>query len=395
MRILLTPILLLLTACMTTPTPVPPPNATYAWIAFDKDRILASDASGLADRATGRALTIDDPVRIASISKLVVALGVMRLVEQGRLDLDADVSTWLGRPLRNPAHPDTPVTLRLLLSHRSSLTDRADYVVPFGQSLWDTTAKLEAWDTEHAPGTYFRYTNLNFPVIAATLEKATGERFDRLMDRLVMKPLGLDACFNYSTCSDAKIARHVVLYDPAGKPVLDDLAGRRPVCPVYTAPGGSCDLATYQLGSNGAIFSPQGGLRISARDLARVGQLLLNRGGTFLKPTSIDEILRPHWTFDGSNGDTEGGFYCAYGLASQTLPVRAPGCKDDLFADGHIYVGHAGSAYGQLSGLWIDRAKGRGVTYFATNNGSNPPHGRTAYRAIEEWLAAASVAPIP
>ncbi|WP_163360631.1 serine hydrolase domain-containing protein, partial [Klebsiella aerogenes] len=79
---------------------------------------------GLADISASRPVTADDPVRIASISKLVVAIGVMRLVEQGRLDLDADVSRWLGWKLRNPAFPDAPISLRLLLSHRSSLTDR-------------------------------------------------------------------------------------------------------------------------------------------------------------------------------------------------------------------------------------------------------------------------------
>lgn len=108
---------------------------------------------GLADRHTGRLLTADDPVRIASISKLVVGLGVMRLVESGVLDLDRDVSAWLGWSLRHPAYPDIPITLRLLLSHRSSLTDAA--------------------------GRFFRYANLNFPVVAAVTERATGERLLR------------------------------------------------------------------------------------------------------------------------------------------------------------------------------------------------------------------------
>ncbi|MGH8074192.1 MAG: serine hydrolase domain-containing protein, partial [Lysobacter sp.] len=96
-------------------------------VTFDHDGITSTLAEGVADKSTGREVTAGDPVRIASISKLVTAVGVMRLVEAGTLDLDADVSDLLGWPLRNPAYPDTPITLRLLLSHRSSLTDAAGY----------------------------------------------------------------------------------------------------------------------------------------------------------------------------------------------------------------------------------------------------------------------------
>lgn len=60
-------------------------------VAFDAERIVDTQALGWADRARGRKISADDPVRIASISKLVTAIGVMRLVEQGKLDLDADV----------------------------------------------------------------------------------------------------------------------------------------------------------------------------------------------------------------------------------------------------------------------------------------------------------------
>src|SRR5688572_17013313 len=130
MRRFLALFLVPLWACASVTAPADPaPPVPHAWATFDRAGVITHDASGLADRARGRALTIDDPVRIASISKLVVALGVMRLVEQGQFDLDRDVSEWLGWPLRNPAFPDRPITLRLLLSHRSSLKDDVDYAI--------------------------------------------------------------------------------------------------------------------------------------------------------------------------------------------------------------------------------------------------------------------------
>lgn len=377
--------------CTTVPEVPAPPAGSYAWARFDARGVTASGAAGLADRASGRAQTIDDPVRIASITKLHVALGVMRLVEQGRLDLDSDVSDLLGWRLRNPAFPDRPITLRLILSHRSSLRDGINYALPLDTTLREAVAAPEAWDAEHPPGTFFRYSNLGFPVVASVMEAATGERFDRLMDRLVLKPLKLDACFNWTTCGEATLARATVLYAPDGAVLRDDLKGSPPPCPVVAGADGRCDLAAYRLAANGALFSPQGGLRISVRDLARVGALLLRRGklpdgSRFLSEESLAEMERLHWRFDGSNGDTEQDFYCGYGLAVQRLAQCAP--RDDPFGDGRPRLGHAGDAYGLRSGLWIDRARGTGIAYFATALGDDPPRGRSAYRAIEEWLAA-------
>lgn len=373
------------------------PEATVR-VAFDRDGETQVAVHGLADVAAKRAVTADDPVRIASISKLVTAIGVMRLVEQGTLDLDADVSKVLGWPLRNPSFPHVPITLRLLLSHRSSLTDAAGYVLALDASMQEKLADPVVWDRQHAPGRFFRYTNFNFPVVAAVMERATGERFDRLMQRLVLAPLALNACFNWATCTPAAKARAVVLYD-AGAPVRDDqafVAG----CPVTPATDGSCDLGRWRPGLNGAWFSPQGGLRISMRGLAKIGRLLLGDGTVdgvrLLTPASMAALATPAWTFDGSNGvqneEAEsgvqpGGFNCRYGLAVSFTATPLAGCRDDPVGDGRPRIGHAGEAYGLRSGLWVDRAGGTGVAYFATNVPGEPGT-RSALTVTEERLAA-------
>jgi hypothetical protein len=68
--------------------------------------------------------------------------------------------------------------------------------------------------------------------------------------------------------------------------------------------------------------------------------------------------------------------------------VRDPGCNDDLFGEGRRVAGHAGEAYNLRSGLWIDRQRNVGIAFFAANNHAPQPAGRSAFTAIEEWLAA-------
>lgn len=371
----------------------PPHQPAAVLMTFDRTgaeqtRILR----GFADRTTRRPLTADDPVRVASISKLVVALGVMRLVDQRRIDLDADVSRYLGWRLRHPAHPDRPITLAMLLSHRSGLADGIDYVLPLDADLETSLRDPAAWDRTRRPGGAFAYANINFPVIAAAMEGATGERFDQLIHRIVFQPLRIDACYNWTMCSDDAVARAVTLYRPNGDVARDDLGGQRPACPVVPARDGSCNLETYRLARHGAAFSPQGGLRISARGLASIGQMLLRDGDRFLSPRTFRRLMQVQSVTPlpaasvGEGG--EGQFFCRYGLALHQLATNRPGCRDDPIGDGRPRIGHSGDAYSLRSGLFLDRERGTGVVWFVTENPEfNSPRGtRSAFTAAEEAL---------
>lgn len=326
-------------------------------VKFDEHKIKPSAVRGEAG-VVGRDVTIDDPARVASISKLVVALAAMRLAEQGKLDLDRDVGLYLGWQVRNPAFPDMPVTMRQLLSHRSGLRDKIDYIVPLDGDLPSVLAKPDAWEAKYPPGAYFSYANINSPLIASVLESIAGERFDRLMARLVLTPLKLDACYNWGEgCSEGRREAAVTLLRPNGDLAKDAAIKGKETCPVYPASDGSCDVEKlYRLGRNGSAFSPQGGLRISPRDLAKIGQVLLNEGAPLMSRKTFAEMTGPVWTFDGSNGDDDKGYFKAYGLGIHWLTDKA----------GNQWFGHVGEAYSLRAGFWVNPKTRKGIVRYVT-----------------------------
>ena len=326
-------------------------------LSFTADQLGRSKVSGLAHRPSLREATLDDPVRIASISKLAVGVAVMRLVDKGVLDLDRDVARYLGWRIKHPLHPAARITLRMLLSHQSGLRDDAGYFLPLDARLADLVAKPEAWDMQHAPGQYFRYANINYPVVAAVMEAATSRRFDRIMIEEVFEPLDIPACYNWSGCKAGAAKDAITLYRPDGSVARDDWITDPDQCAYVASTEGRCDLDLYQPGKNGSAFSPQGGLRISAGGLARLGQMLLNGGDGLMRPESFAELIRAQWRFDGSNGDDENGYFTAFGLGVHRIETGE-----------QVWIGHPGEAYGLRAGLWVDRAKGDGSVRISTGN---------------------------
>jgi CubicO group peptidase (beta-lactamase class C family) len=357
----------------TAPPPATPPATVV--VAFDRDTIRPLIVEGMANKEAGRALEANDPVRIASISKLIMALTAMRLVDEGKVDLDRDVSDYLGWKLRSPHHPDAPVTLAHLLSHRAGLSDKAGYIIPLGESLEAKLADPGAWRDTGAPGeAAFEYANLGSPLVATALEAASGERYDRLVERLVFKPLVVNACLNWIGCGPDMEARAVTLYRHTGEVAADDPDRLPSACTIPLAEGTPCDLDAYVPGTNASIFSPQGGVRISMMDLAKIGQALFDLqfgdADGFLAP---DTAQREMWSAaTGATGDAV--FFCTYGLHLQFIEVPGRACSDDgLFGDGVPRMGHSGEAYGLQSGLWVDPKGNTGFVYFITE--TPPPAG--------------------
>ena len=99
------------------------PLASLSVLVMREGRVTHEAQFGQRHFSPDLPVDADTLFRVASISKLVTGLGVMRLVEQGLLNLDADVGDVLGKPVRNPAFPHEPIRVRSLMSHQSSLRD--------------------------------------------------------------------------------------------------------------------------------------------------------------------------------------------------------------------------------------------------------------------------------
>ena len=341
------------------------------------------------DDAASQPVTARTMFRIASISKMVTTLGLLRLVEEGRVALDTDVSKWLGFTLRNPHFPDQPITLRHLLTHNASLRDDAGYSWGAERALKDILVpgaphygEGKMWSPQAPAGAYFTYCNLNWAVIGTVMERVSGERFDRLMRRLVLDPLGVRGGYNPSDLPAEDVANLATLYrkqdpateiwDPNGPwiPQVDDFGKKAPVPPK--------GIEAYVNGTNATPFSPTGGLRISAPDLSKVMLMLMNRGRhdgrQFLKPDTVLTMLTRQWTFDGrgGNGDSNRNLFYAWGLGNQHYADRPLTGHQVVEGGGFSGIGHLGYAYGLRSAFIMDPATGNGMIMLVGGSSTEP-----------------------
>ena len=130
--------------------------------------------------------------RPGSVSKLFTWTAVMQLVEQGKLDLDADVNQYLDFAI--PARDGVPVTLRQILTHtagfeeqiRALITAEADEITPLGEAL-------KYWVPEriHAPGTTPAYSNYATALAGYIVERVSGQSFDDYIEQHIFQPLGM------------------------------------------------------------------------------------------------------------------------------------------------------------------------------------------------------------
>ena len=219
--------------------------------------------------------------RIASISKVIVAVGLLKLYEKGLVDLDEDVSKYLGFKVRNPKYEEQKITLRMILTQTSSIIDdgicdNGIYKGYDGSNCTDDFIKLEELLTkgsnhfykgysDHAPGSEFIYSNLGCGILACVCEKITNKYFPDYIIECLLNPLDIKSGFRLENISyPENLVGHYLYENNQFKLYRDYESFKKVQC------------LKYPLGEN--YRGVAGGLYISSIDLSKIMSMLMNKG---------------------------------------------------------------------------------------------------------------------
>jgi CubicO group peptidase (beta-lactamase class C family) len=302
--------------------------------------IIYSNSFGLKNIENNVPLKNSDLFRIASISKSFSATSIMQLVEAGKVSLNDDFSDLIGFKVRNPKYPNTIITLKMVLSHTSSINDKEgyfslDYIDPSKNPNWENCYN------DYEPGKGYEYCNLNFNMVGTVIEKLSGTRFDNYVKLNILDPLGLYGGYCIDSLDNSRFA---TLYN------YDSQSNKFTASPAAYDPR-SDEIENYIMGYSTPLFSPTGGMKISAIDLAKYMTMHMNKGNykgvKIISNESAETMQTPV---------SEG-----YGLAILTTDNLIPGKS---------MKGHTGSAYGLYSAMFFNPEEKFG--FVVITNGCDP-----------------------
>lgn len=360
-------------------------NAVGFSVAVIKDnRVVYTGATGFRNLETEEPLLVTDLMRIASISKSFTATAIMQLYEAGCFDLDDDIGDALGFSVRNPAHPNIPITYRMLLSHTSSLSDKGGY---FSLDVINPAVKKDVSGSfnDYAPGADYQYCNLGFNILGTLVEIHSAERFDLYIKNNILDPLGLTASFNVNDLDQDKFA---VIYEYKDGEFVPSPQAYNPRIK---------EIEEYVLGYSAPIFSPTGGMKISAPDLAKHALVQMNDGTwnaiEILLPESVALMQTPQSLGDRRSSDpadiqvAKTQEKIAEEAAEESAaPVLGYGFaleKTDRLIEGHVMTGHTGSAYGLYSAMFFQKEQKFGFIVICNGFDTSQPRRDNGFLAVQ------------
>ena len=338
-------------------------NAVGISAAVVKDgKIVYNESFGYKNLDEKIPLGNDDVMRIASISKSFTATSLMQFVDKGVISLDDDVSDLIGFKIRNPHHPDVPITLRMVLSHTATIKDPADYSTI---DHLNPAVSGDCVDTffEYKPGEGYNYSNLGLNLAGTILEKVSGVRFDVYVRDNVIKKLGLYGGHNVDSLDASKFAR---IYRWRDEKYVESESA-------YKSPADR--MADYVQGYSAPIFSPTGGVKISAHDLAVYMMMHMNygeyNGVRIISKESAKAMQTIVWNNEGSEEDQ-------YALCLNDFINYIDYEKCNI--PGKYPIGHTGVAYGLNSIMIWSPTDGWGIV--AMTNGFTHVKGKDFRKSI-------------
>ena len=294
----------------------------------NREKILHASVHGLANADKWKAVTPKTLFQIGSISKSFTSILLLQLQEQGLLNIDEPVSTYL--PWFDIQSNHAPITLRHLMSHTAGIITGSDET---------TSAYTETWNLRHtkataAPGEYFHYSNSGYKALGMVPETILEQNFGEILQERILRPLGMSA--TTPIIRNPERGQMAVGYNP----FYDD----RPL-----PAGGLLAPATW-LESDTA----DGSICSTAEDMCVYLRALLQNGAGLLAPQSFEQMVTPFIaTNDGLHGEH-------YGLGLFTQKIN-----------GGRIIGHSGGMVGYTADMLADMDSGLGVIVL-TNGPAQP-----------------------
>jgi CubicO group peptidase (beta-lactamase class C family)/D-alanyl-D-alanine dipeptidase len=314
----------------------------------DDQQIIWAAGFGYAGPQAKTPATAATVYRVGSVSKLFTDLAVMRLVEQGVLNLDEPVTKYL--PDFQPQNPfDTPITLRHLMAHRSGLVREppvGHYFDPTAPTLAATVGSLNRTALVLAPGAKIKYSNAAIATVGYVLERTQKQPFADYLQRSVLEPLGMKHSAFMPTPELAKNLAHALMWTYHGRE--------------FPAP-------TFELG-----MAPAGSMYTTVTDLGRFLSMMFAGGrgpnGPFVKPETLEQMFAPQFAEPGAKA----GFGIGFMIGE---------------FEGHRRIGHGGAIYGfatELAALPDDKL---GVVVVTSRDCANAVTKHIADEALKQMLA--------
>ncbi|MCG3167075.1 MAG: D-aminopeptidase [Bacteroidia bacterium] len=238
---------------------------SISYCVVKNDSILHSSAMGFADIDNNQLATDQTRYLVASVSKTITAVAIMQLAEQNLIALDDDINQYLPFPVRNPAFPDDKITLRMLLSHRSSISDVFQETLTLDCYGTDCPMSLEQYFnavftntgqyfspdnfSTGKPGAVEDYSNLGSALVGYLVERITQTPFDIYCKNNIFIPLGM-------TKTEWRLANTPL--SELAIPYSDEITNPNPH---YTFPD-----------------YPNGGLRTNVLDLSKFLRMVIQNG---------------------------------------------------------------------------------------------------------------------
>jgi serine beta-lactamase-like protein LACTB len=321
----------------------------------DDQTIVWSKGFGFADPEKKIPATADTVFRVGSVSKLFTDIAVMKLVEAGKLDLDAPVTKYL--PDFRPKNPfNTPITLRHLMTHRAGFVREppvGNYFDNVSTDLGKMVESLNQTTLLYAPGTKIKYSNAGVAVVGYVLQKTQGQPFAKYVKESVLDTLGMKSSGFEPTPDVQKNLAKAIMWTPGGRE--------------FPAP-------TFELG-----MAPAACMYSTVTDLALFLRALSNDGTTstlpILKRDTLEQMWKPQFAAAGAKTGIGLGF----------------------FVDEHKgrRVGHNGAMYGFATELAYLPEEKLGVVVAISCDCANSVARNLANFAVDSLLAVKHNSPAP